>query len=416
MSIRGASQEVADIMPREELATIVDRGWAVLPLARQVLLTLGDAPCVVASAGDLGRRLFPLAAGFERCGQPIPARLVQGLAEAFTELGQQNLAPSDQVLDLLQTATSQLGDLLVELDATGEITIPEPIDTMIRLEAAVARQRMVQQTPTHSEQESPRAESSPLSDLHRCGDALFAASESLLNRVQRDDASPYSAPVSRIHHLASTLRERLIEIIPSVTAANVLDAEPTVEKHLIESEPVTITEDIFDNADMSPELLEEQTPITLAEIATECDVTDSQPAWLQPVWLLTHRPPRVLVIDESPFVRMLLGTAIESSGHATLTLASLDEAEAPLNDSQASDIVIWGGVDSSAQTDCLTEWILRRDDSRRPMLIGLVNGMEQSDEMPPEFNHVVLRAHLPELLSILRDRLGDATPAIKKSA
>lgn len=379
----------------------------MLPLARQVLSTLSNAPCAVASAGDLGRRFFPLATGFESCGQPIPARLVQGLAEALTELGQQNLAPSGQVLDLLRTAINQLGDLLVELDATGEITIPEPLDTMIRLEAVVARRRTVQQATTVSEREAPRVGANPVSDLHRCGDALFAASESLLNRVQRDDASPYSAPVSRIHHLASTLRERLIDLTPNVPTANVLAVVPTVEKNLIESDPATISDSVIDGSG----LLAERTHVALAEVATECDVTDSQPAWLP-----TSRAPRVLVIDESPFFRMLLGTAIESSGHATLTLTSVDVAEAPLNESQASDIVIWGGVDSSTQTDCLTEWILRRDDSRRPMLIGLVNGTQSSRDVPAEFDHLVPRAHLTELLGIVRGKLGDAIHVIKKTA
>jgi len=400
-------------MTSKELATMVDRGWALLALARRVLSMLRDAPPVPASAGDLGRFLFPLATGFESCGQPIPARFIQSLAEAFTELGQQNLAPSDQVLDLLRTATSQLGDLLVELDATGQVTTSVSIDTMVHLEATAARQRMIQQATILSERELPVIEPNPLFDLHRCGDALFAASESLLNRVQRDDTSPYSAPVSRIHHLASTLRERLIEFTPSLVAANIPAVEPTpVQKptdvqSLIESELATIDDNIIDGTD----LLEERTHVALAEVASECDVTDSQPARLP-----TSRPPRVLVIDESPFFRMLLGTAIESAGHATLTLASLDEAEAPLNESQASDIVIWGGIDSSPLTDCLTEWILRRDDSRRPMLIGLVNGMEQSGGMAPEFNHVVLRAHLPELLGIIRDKSGDVTHALKKSA
>ena len=412
MSIRGGSQEIADIMPSEELATVVDQGWAVLPLARQVVSAGSEAPHAVASAGDLGRRLFPLATGFESCGQPIPARLVQCLAVAFTELGQQNPTPSDQIFDLLWTAISQLGDLLVELDATGEITTPEPLDTMIRLEATAARQRTIPQETKLSERESPRAESNLLSDLHRCGDALLASSASLLNRVQSDDTSPYSAPVSRIHHLASTLRERLFEITPSQVPTNNWAVELTAEPNLIESEPLTIVGNMFDDA----QPIDEQSPLALAEFVTECDVTDSPPASSQPAWLSTVRPPRVLIIDESPFFRMLLGTAIESSGHATLTLASLDEAEASLNESQASDIVIWGGIDSSALTECLTEWILRRDDSRRPMLIGLVSETEQSGEMPPEFNHVVLRARLSELLSIIRDKLGDRTPAVRQTA
>lgn len=406
MSIRDGSQEVADIMASEELTTMVDRGWAVLPLARQALSTLKDDPTVSASAGDLGRRLFRLAAGFKSCGEPIPGRLVLGLAEAFTELSHQNLTHSEQTFDVLQTAISELGDLLVELDATGQITIPEPIDTMALLEATVAHQRTTQPAMIDIQCAVLGVRPDPLTDLHRCGDALFSASESLLNRIQRDDASPYWAPVSRIHHLASTLRERLGDYTPRMLAANLLATEPTASLNLDADEPVN-NEDTIRDAD----LIEDRTHLALVEVATEREMADSQPAWLP-----TGHSPKVLVIDESPFFRMLLGTAIASAGHAALTLASLDESEAPLNESQASDIVIWGGIDSSALTDCLTDWILRRDDSRRPMLIGLVNGSEQSGETPTEFDHLVPRAHLPELLRIIRDKLGDATQAMKKTA
>ncbi len=394
-------------MASEELATMVDRGWAALPLARQVLSTLKDDPTVSASAGDLGRRLFRLAAGFKSYGEPIPGRLVLGLAEAFTELSLQKLTHSEQTFDLLQTAVSELGDLLVELDATGQITILEPIDTMTLLEAMVAHQRTSPPATIHSERASPDVRPDPLTDLHRCGDALFLASESLLNRVQCDDASPYSAPVSRIHHLASTLRERLGEITPRMQVANLPAVEPTVAQNSDQHEQVNSEDHIIGGSG----LFEEQACVVLAEVAIGSDVFHSEPDRLP-----ASRPPRVLVIDESPFFRMLLGTAIESAGHAAITRENLDEAETLLNDSQASDIVIWGGVGSSTLTDCLTDWILRRDDSRRPLLIGLVNGTQNSDDVPPEFDHLVPRAQLTELLDIVRGKLGDATQAMKKTA
>jgi CheY-like chemotaxis protein len=309
-------------------------------------------------------------------------------------------------------------------------TIVQPIATMIQMEAAVASQRIVQQQTNLTERPTPRNGLKPLSELHRCGDALVAASESLLNRVQRDDASPYSAPVSRIHYLASTLRERLIELSPNMSVASDVAVEcrttlvnslhagraTASESSEKQCEWSTMPRQHCFSEDSEAVACRTATHVALTEVAAECDITESRVERSQPACSSTIRPPRVLVIDDSPFFRMLLETAVESAGHATLTLPSLDEAEAALNESQASDIVIWGGTDSSALTDCLTEWLLRRDDLRRPLLIGLAHGMEQSGEMAPEFDHVVLRTRLPDLLSIIRNKLGDATHAIKNSA
>ena len=259
--------------------------------------------------------------------------------------------------------------------------------------------------PTVFEREAHGICANSFSELHRCGDALFTASESLLDRVRRDDASPYAVSVSRIHHLAATLREQLTEFVSGLSPANGLVNELSAIPSMNACELVAIGDSITDVAN----LLDEPVHFSLAEIATEPDPADpaSSPA---------IRPPRVLVIDESSFIRMLLNSAIETVGHATLSLGSLKEAESQLNDSQASDIVIWGGVDSPTLTDCLTDWIRRRDDSRRPMLIGLVDGMQRLDEVSAEFNHVVCRAHLQELLSVIRDKLGDRAPAMKKTA
>ena len=249
-----------------------------------------------------------------------------------------------------------------------------------------------------SKQETHGICTNSLAELHRCGDALFAASESLLDRVQRDDSSPYAASVSRIHHLAATLRERLIEVEPGTSPSKDLVAGLIAEQNRIDSEPIIIDEDTVN----SSALLDVPIHIALAEIA-------------DPAVSPTQRPPRVLVIDESPFIRMLLSLAIETAGYAALTLASLEEAEDQLNDSQGSDIVIWGGVASATQTDCLTEWLLRRDDSRRPMLIGLVNGKQSLDDQSVQFDQITCRTHLPELLSVIRNKLG-GPQATRKTA
>ena len=397
-------------MASEELSAIVDRGWTVLPFARRVVSALTDGQFASALMEDLGRQLYPLASEFDRCGQPVPARLVLGLSEVFNELAQQNQSPSDQIVNLLNTAINQWGDLLVELDAVGQITVAEPIDTMIQLEATTARQRMVRAVATDSGRDTRESRTDSWSELRRCGDALFTTSESLLDRVQRDDISPYAAPVSRIHFLAGVLCEQLIEFTSGLRFDGVLADELTVTSglkmpNLNECRPVSNEGGISDAAFLG----EESIQFPLPRIAPEVNAVDTASS---PV----NRRPKVLVIDASPFFRMLFGTAIDSAGYATLALASLDEAEAQLNDSQASDIVIWGGIESSTLTDCLTEWTLRRDDSRRPMLIGLINGMEQSSGVPPEFDRVVLRTQLPELLSVIRDRLGDRTRAVKQTA
>ena len=403
-------------MASEVLEAIIDRSWTMLPMARQVVSALKHDPSASVSAGDLGRRLFPLAAGFKSCGQPILGRIVLGLAGACTELSLQNLTRSDQTFDLLQTALNEFGDLLVELDATGQITILEPTETISLLEAMVSHVRTAAPETILSEPASPDVQPDPLTELHRCGDALVWASESLLNRVQRDEASPYSTPVSRIHHLASTLRERLAEITPSLPAANTRAFEPTAnvlgdDGHLVPRESQVIECLTTVECATASESAEKQC-CARVDLEEHCFSADSEAVARGSI----RRSPRVLVIDESPFFRMLLGTAVESSGQTALVLPSLNEAEASLNECQASDIVIWGGVGSSTETECLTDWIVRRDGSRRPMLIGLVNGTQNLGDVRPEFDHLVPRTHLTELLGIIRGKLGDATHAIKKIA
>lgn len=253
--------------------------------------------------------------------------------------------------------------------------------------------------PSVSERETLGICATTLSELHRCGNALVSASQSLLDRVCCDDASPYAAPVSRIHHLATTLCNQLIEIAPDTSHTSTFSAELIKKPTWGEGDRCVMGNETINNASR----VEIPLPIVMADID---DIEASQ----------THRPARVLVIDESPFIRMLLNSAIESAGYPTLTIAGLDDAGDQLNDSQASDIVIWGGVASAAQTDCLTEWMLRREDSKRPMLIGLVDGTQKQRDMSAEFDHIICRSHLQELMEIIRNRCGHGDGLTKKTA
>jgi len=391
-------------MASSELSTILDRGWEALPVIRQALSVITTNQFDSDFAADLGNRLLRLATDFERSGHPLPARQTLSLSEAFSELGWQSPVPTSELAEALRTVVSQWEDLLVELDAVGRIAGILPIDSTMSLDSMTARRRLSRCAAESTSKILSDVTPESLSALQHCGDSLLDASSSLLARVRRDDASPYAAPVSRIHHLAGALWERLRDFTSSFHSAHGSSSELTATSEENESEP------------MATEPQTAQFHVYAEATTSESDECDHDEIGIDPAAKSICRPPKVLVIDESPFFRMLLKSAIESVRHAASTLSSLDEAEALLNESEASDIVIWGGIESLAQTDCLTEWRQRRDQSRRPTLIGLTNCNNDSGESPAEFDHIVQRSQVVELLKIVRDKFGDESQAIKRIA
>ena len=458
-------------MSNDNLATCVDRGWEALTLARFLVSELSfDASCP-AQAFTFGQRLTELATGFDHCNQPPAVRLVSGLAGAFTELGRSHLVLSKAVLDVIQAVIQEFGDMLVELDATGQLANSEPGRATVRWEAEAARQK----TSRRNEEDSlttPLRHGNPLSaidslanassmhDIMQSGDRIFLASESLLKRLHSDDVSPYMAPVSRIHHLAETLRGQLLQLSGQTpngtdfTSVTRSVSEGNKGQRLMSSPSLTLRvskvsaigqmpagrtqREPFATEDQTEDLAVERCDHLDTPVNAEADITELFPLTLDrfpsassatqpsvrptrggmnaPEIPFLQRLPQVIVVDESPFFRMLLSSAIEAAGHQSRSIDSrgIDEAlssEASGTDFTATeftagDIVVWSGANSPEHTTRLLDWAQARDADSTPTLIRLLDGPHESESPSPAFHRTLLRNQIPELLRAIDDQLG----------
>ncbi len=434
----------ANIMSHESLATWVDRGWESLTLARFLVSELAYEASSPAQAATLGERLTELSAGLNHCDQPAAARLVSGLAEAFTELGRSNLIPSDAMLDLFQTAIQEFGDLLVELDATGQATNSEPSLAMIRLQAeATHRQRLhttdiaVAVTAPCDAESNTFVNEAAMRDVLHCGERIYQASESLLRRLQSDDATPYMAPVSRIHYLAESLRSQLFQIFGLPLSENVasdfldqrldhsadkqelLETSETDEANITELFPLTNDPySMSSSSSMSP---------SRKSCSTISGERPTASGLHQSIIPFLNRNPQVIVVDESPFFRLLLSSAIESAGYVARVVERLPDNRAPcgellVHEITSADIVIWSGTDSPERSTQLLQWTQTRDTDSMPTLIRLVEGPLKAESQrvespsPIETQPTLLRRQIPELLSLIADKLGHPSQGVKQSA
>ncbi len=419
----------------ETLAASVNRGWEALTLARLLVSELAFDGSCPAQAVTLGQQLAELATGFERCNQPPAVRLVSGLAEAFTELGRSKLVPSEAVLDVIQAVIQEFGDMLVELDATGQPANSEPGRATVRLEAEAARQK----TSRLNEEDSPvallRIDSPPsvieslanvssMQDIMQSGERIFLASESLLKRLHSDDVSPYMAPVSRIHHLAETLRWQLLQLTGQTPAGRPQREQFATENQA--NDQAVERCDHFDTQVHAAADITELFPLTLdrflsASSATQQSVRPARGGMNAPEIPFLQRLPQVVVVDESPFFRMLLRSAIEAAGHQSRAIDRIEIDEALFNETSdrnftateftAEDIVVWSGTNSPERTARLIDWVQARDSDSTPTLIRLLDGPHESETPSPAFHRTLLRNQIPELLSTIGDKLGHAIRA-----
>ncbi len=422
------------MMSNDNLATWVDHGWEALTLARLLVSELAfDTSCSV-RATPLGQRLTELAAGFDRCNQPSAVRLASGLAEAFTEFGRSNLVPSESVLDVIERATQEFGDMLVELDATGQAASSEPSRATVRLEAEAARQRSLRQ-----EQDSPRTsvriDHSPpttkfpdtittMRDAIQTGERIFLASESLWKRLQSDNVSPYMTSVSRIHHLAETLRGQLLQIVDPTHAEQTEDDQHAAVQPAAVQPAFDVALERGDHLDTPIEVeadITELFPLTLdrcqsAASAEQSSVRPKRNNHVAPAIPFLGRQPQVVVVDESPFFRMLLRSAIEAAGHQSRVLNDIEmdgafwietsDASFIATEFTAEDIVVWSGVNSPERTARFVDWAQTRDSDSTPTLIRLLDGPHAAEPPSPAFHRTLLRNQIPELLSAIDDKLG----------
>lgn len=416
-------------MSNDNLATWVDHGWEALTLARLLVSELAFDTSYLVRATPLGQRLTELAAGLDRCNQPSAVRLVSGLAEAFTEFGRSNLVPSESILDVIEEAIQEFGDMLVELDATGQAARSEPSRAMVRLEAEAARERSLRQeedSPTtsvrinHSQPTTKYPDTTTtMRDAIQTGERIFLASESLWKRLQSDNSSPYMTSVSRIHHLAQTLRGQLLQIVGPTHAEQTegdqhAAVQPAFDKALERG-------DYLDTPIKAEADITELFPLTLdrfpsALSAAQSSVRPTRNDHIAPAIPFLERQPQVVVVDESPFFQMLLRSAIEAAGHQSRVIDRIEIDDALFNETSdasftateftAEDIVVWSGVNSPERTARFVDWAQSRDSDSTPTLIRLLDGPHAAEPLSPAFHRTLLRNQIPELLSAIDDKLG----------
>lgn len=377
-------------MIKTTLSDILDKAWETLPHARRLLSNFETGSFSPSQFIELGQRLFAVGSGFERLGQSIPARLSSGMGEAFTELGYQNLVPVPPLIELLQTAMNRWADLLVELDATGELNAPEPTDTLIRLQASSPKrfQSMASDCSSSLQEAETRQQ-----EIERYSEALVAATSSLLDRIHKDDNSPYAASVSRISHLAESLRDHLLDSGFRESALGTNSVR---------------TRDSFEQKTGTNRFLPASTtcsPISLPSL-NRADETVG-PAEI--VKLETERRACVYLVDESPFFRMLLTSAIITAGFSIETAGTFDALKGSLENASSDDVIVYGITSSNLCCQQFSKFLGETTSSNRPVIFALVDqeseGAEISSQSGRIFEQAFVRANFTELRAAILERL-----------
>ncbi len=374
-------------MTNEGLSSIVELGWETMPLARRVAAAVACETVSRELLDDLVPRLQQIAETLQQCDEATTGRFVLGLIAVLNDLTDQHVAASPELSLALQSSFRVLGDLLVEIEATGQISVGESSNAIKQLSELVYQTRNSIITTDRSQQFPSRMQTDAVADLHQYGECLVEASGSLLNRVQHDDSSPYAAPLSRIHHLAMMLRDRLVNAMPLSSTVHFVPAVAILEQP--SSAPVNIT-------------VEEPSRLVIAN--------------RELLEAAAHQPRQVLVIDESPFFRLLLGTAIESVGYTTRVVQDLMDAESLLASHDAWAVVICGMTSSTKQAERFFE-LMRASESSSPRLsIALVNDGQARSEDLAGFDQFISRTNLSALLATIRNHMGEPGRLIKKIA
>lgn len=389
---------------RDDLISVLNLGWETARRAWRLLSP--DVEFTVDSVGTSGRDMDQVAYDLRRLGYGKPARLAFSVAFILNGLASRTIEYDRDLAEKASQIVSILAEMLLELEATSQVTAQEPAEIVELLQS---RWGLVLWTEDHAATELPRphfrlesplkqATDEVLTGVAEISEALFVASESLLHRAERDSDFPYLPSLSRIHHLGTLIRERLADHMPvktvntaMVSGAVVNHVQGNAEPEMIEVRP--------EHEPDEPELrLDETTP------------TESFTAPSFGVQGFLNRIPNVLIIDESPFFRMLLTSAIESAGYDTRVVESLLEVR------QSDDAAHWDLIVCSANQidgdNAKLDWL--QNCSCAAVLLESTPSGSTSQEVA----HVqrVRRTDIAGLMAMVKTILGAGTREVRLSA
>lgn len=324
--------KAAKTMSSEDLNSILELGWQSSREAWQLLAPNDDGEFTAQGASQTGRDMDQLAYDLRRIGHVKPARLAYSAAFVLNSMADGTIAFEPDIAEKTSQIVTVLAEMLLELEAAKEITTQEPVEIVEELQENWGLRFVNEETPSTPiaseeeplEQEEPsHAVPSPPdeSELIAVSEDLVEASGSLLERVIREGAFPHTAALGRIHHLATRVRDHVITESSNYRSAMVAGFSEELRPDIARPTLSVPSQEAADE-DVSVPVAETTIPGQFEEVISDF-------------------APGVLIVDRSPFIRMLLTTAIEAAGYVAMAVTNFEEtAEAGL--SRPWNIVICG--------------------------------------------------------------------------
>jgi CheY-like chemotaxis protein len=404
------------MMSQVDLLTVLRPGWETSRQAWQLLARSSVVSLTPEAVGSTGLELDQLAHQLQRLGYSKPARLALTAATVLNGFADQSIGVDGELTDLTSQIVAILAEMLLELETTGQIRTEEPVEIVDQLQGKwglVISTGNAQNClsppapfPSHATDSTLPAESRR--KLVTTSEELVDASESLLHRVDRDGNFPYMATLSRIHHLGITLRDCIDAFCGKIRqrdpeAPREASSVATIFPQPLAGLPRPVADDCpiddpgglendFDATESSPDLHALETTFI-----SECYGTSV---------------PKVLIVDESPFFRLLLTTAMEMFGYSARAVENLAEMQSTC-DCEAWDLVIHGG-DQSLPESC-RDWLRGRLAVWNAPLVSLTHDRREPEEGMA--NHYPFRrTDISEVLKLIHVKLGPVPLAMRKIA
>lgn len=363
-------------MCTDDLHSILELGWQSSREAWQLLAPNDDGEFTMIGASQTGRSMDQLARDLWRIGYPKPARLAHAAGFVLNNLACGAIPFEPEIAEKTSQIVTVLAEMLLELEAAKEITIQEPVEIVEELKANwglrfEAHDPDSTTTPPELNDEVDAPLATDDEELVAISEELFQVSGSLLDRVIREGEFPHTAALGRIHHLAALVRGHVV-------------TEPHIHRAI---EFSGYAEELRLGL---PELdfHEKESPLPLVES------TDP----LQSEAPKGNLPPGVLILDQSPFIRMLLTTAIESAGY--VAVATADWANALNDEPQRPWSILICGITELIED---RELLARRAESWQASIITFDEG---GNEPIGPWHYQLPRTDLEGLLGLIKSKLG----------
>lgn len=399
---------------RDDLFSVLKLGWESSRRAWRLLAPGQETTFTPESVGSTGRDLDQLAYDLRRLGHGKPARMAFSIAFILNGLAAKSIQYDRDLADKASQIIGILAEMLLELESNTHVSTNEPVEIVEELRTRVG---LVSYADDDINSQPPRphfgrSDTPNSPDDHDrkaafdISEQLVDASETLLNRVIREGKFPYVSTLSRIHHLGTTLRDQLAPqtlLIPNA----VTESGSDFARHTVPTAIPPVENDNTSERSSPPAYDESEWEIDEKELELPSISKATEPANI-----LQGRP-HVFIIDDSPFFRMLLTSAIEADGYTSHVVASIEEAKAIAHPSPWNLLIC--GTAHVELKDQQGEWLRQRISEAGCPVVTLANVVADQQPMNQQF-HQVRRTDLSSLLSLIRNILGPVGDRVRMSA